>query len=165
MDAAEGATKKYLEGRQYGRSSRQTLSALKSVQSVPAENRGKIGYQLQAIASTKGLSEEDMDAAMKLYMPDYDPSEKSPDVSELRYEYIRKDMGYSAKDYASFRYAYNVADSEYGNDNNSVSKKEFYAAMESQGYSKKEADDIYTVLWGTSNQSKAIKKHIRDLYG
>lgn len=165
MDAAEGATKKYLEGRQSGLSSQKTLSALKSVQSVPAENRGKIGYQLQAIASTKGLSEEDMDAAMKLYMPDYDPSEKSPDVSELRYEYIRKDMGYSAKDYASFRYAYNVADSEYGNDNNSVSKKEFYAAMESQGYSKKEADDIYTVLWGTSNQSKAIKKHIRDLYG
>ena len=165
MDAAEGNTKKYLEGRQSGLSSQKTLSALKSVQSVPAENRGKIGYQLQAIAGTKGLSEEDMDAAMKLYMPDYDPSEKSPDVSELRYEYIRKDMGYSAKDYASFRYAYNVADSEYGNDNNSVSKKEFYAAMESQGYSKKEADDIYTILWGTSNQSKAIKKHIRDLYG
>lgn len=165
MDAAEGNTKKYLEGRQSGLSSQKTLSALKSVQSVPAENRGKIGYQLQAISSTKGLSEEDMDAAMKLYMPDYDPSAKNPDVSELRYEYIRKDMGYSAKDYASFRYAYNVADSEYGNDNNSVSKKEFYAAMESQGYSKKEADDIYTVLWGTSNQSKAIKKHIRDLYG
>ena len=165
MDSAEGATKKYLEGRQSGLSSQKTLSALKSVQSVPPENRKKIGYQLQAISSTKGLSEKDMDIAMKLYMPDYDPSAKSPDVSELRYEYIRKDMGYSAKDYAAFRYAYNVADSEYGNDNNSVSKKEFYAAMESQGYSKKEADDIYTVLWGTSNQSKAIKKHIRDLYG
>ena len=165
MDSAEGATKKYLEGRQSGLSSQKTLSALKSVQSVPAKNRGKIGYQLQAISGTKGLSEEDMDIAMKLYMPDYDPSEKSPDVSELRYEYIRKDMGYSAKDYAAFRYAYNVADSEYGNDNNSVSKKEFYAAMENQGYSKKEADDIYTILWGTSNQSKAIKKHIRDLYG
>lgn len=165
MDSAEGATKKYLEGRQSGLSSQKTLSALKSVQSVPAKNRGKIGYQLQAISGTKGLSEKDMDIAMKLYMPDYDPSEKSPDVSELRYEYIRKDMGYSAKDYAAFRYAYNVADSEYGNDNNSVSKKEFYAAMENQGYSKKEADDIYTILWGTSNQSKAIKKHIRDLYG
>lgn len=165
MDAAEGTTKKYLEGRQSGLSSQKTLSALKSVQSVPAKNRGKIGYQLQAISGTKGLSEKDMDIAMKLYMPDYDPSEKSPDVSELRYEYIRKDMGYSAKDYAAFRYAYNVADSEYGNDNNSVSKKEFYAAMENQGYSKKEADDIYTILWGTSNQSKAIKKHIRDLYG
>ena len=165
MDAAEGNTKKYLEGRQSGLSSQKTLSALKSVQSVPAENRGKIGYQLQAISGTKGLSEEDMDIAMKLYMPDYDPSEKSPDVTELRYEYIRKDMGYSAKDYAAFRYAYNVADSEYGNDNNSVSKKEFYAAMENQGYSKKEADDIYTILWGTSNQSKAVKKHIRDLYG
>lgn len=165
MDSAEGATKKYLEGRQSGLSSQKTLSALKSVQSVPAKNRGKIGYQLQAVSGTKGLSEKDMDIAMKLYMPDYDPSEKSPDVSELRYEYIRKDMGYSAKDYAAFRYAYNVADSEYGNDNNSVSKKEFYAAMENQGYSKKEADDIYTILWGTSNQSKAIKKHIRDLYG
>lgn len=165
MDAAEGNTKKYLEGRQSGLSSQKTLSALKSVQSVPSENRKKIGYQLQAISSTKGLSEEDMDAAMKLYMPDYDPSEKSPDVTELRYEYIRKDMGYSAKDYAAFRYAYNIADSEYGNDNNGVSKKEFYAAMEDQGYSKKEADDIYTILWGTSNQSKAIKKHIRDLYG
>ena len=165
MDAAEGNTKKYLEGRQSGLSSQKTLSALKSIQSVPAENRKKIGYQLQAISGTKGLSEKDMDIAMKLYMPDYNPSEKSPDVTELRYEYIRKDMGYSAKDYAAFRYAYNIADSEYGNDNNGVSKKEFYAAMEDQGYSKKEADDIYTILWGTSNQSKAIKKHIRDLYG
>lgn len=166
MDAAEGAAKKYLEGRQAGLSSAETLSALKSVQAIPKENRGKAAYQFQAIADTKGLSEDDIDIAMKLYMKDYDPEAKSPDISELYYDYIRNDLGYSAKDYAAFRYAYNVGDSEYGNDNGSTSKAEYMAAMAAAGYDQKTATEIYNTLWnGSSKKHAAIRKQVLDLYG
>lgn len=166
MDAAEGATKKYLEGRKSGLSSQKTLSALKSVQSVPAENRGKIGYQLQAIASTKGLSEEDMDAAMKLYMPDYDPSANDPNVTEVVYDYLRKEKGYSAEDYASFKYAYNLAASDYGDKNGKVKKDEYISAMLDMGYDQATAKEIYDTLWnGSSRRHKAVQQQALDLYG
>lgn len=166
MDAAEGNTKKYLEGRQSGLSSQKTLSALKSVQSVPAENRGKIGYQLQAIAGTKGLSEEDMDAAMKLYMPDYDPSANDPNVTEVVYDYLRKEKGYSAEDYASFKYAYNLAASDYGDKNGKVKKDEYISAMLDMGYDQATAKEIFDTLWnGSSKRHKAVQQQALDLYG
>ena len=166
MDAAEGTTKKYLEGRQSGLSSQKTLSALKSVQSVPAENRGKIGYQLQAIAGTKGLSEKDMDAAMKLYMPDYDPSSNEPNVTEVVYDYLRKEKGYSAEDYASFKYAYNLAASDYGDKNGKAKKDEYISAMLDMGYDQATAKEIFDTLWnGSSKRHKAIQQQALDLYG
>lgn len=165
MDSAEGATKKYLEGRQSGLSSQKTLSALKSVQSVPAKNRGKIGYQLQAISGTKGLSEKDMDIAMKLYMPDYDPSENEPNVTEVVYDYLRKEKGYSAEDYASFKYAYNLAASDYGDKNGKVKKDEYISAMLDMGYDQATAKEIYDTLWGSSKRHKAIQQQALDLYG
>lgn len=165
MDAAEGTTKKYLEGRQSGLSSQKTLSALKSVQSVPAKNRGKIGYQLQAISGTKGLSEKDMDIAMKLYMPDYDPSENEPNVTEVVYDYLRKEKGYSAEDYASFKYAYNLAASDYGDKNGKVKKDEYISAMLDMGYDQATAKEIYDTLWGSSKRHKAIQQQALDLYG
>lgn len=166
MDAAEGNTKKYLEGRQSGLSSQKTLSALKSVQSVPAENRGKIGYQLQAISGTKGLSEEDMDAAMKLYMPDYDPSSNEPNVTEVVYDYLRKEKGYSAEDYASFKYAYNLAASDYGDKNGKVKKDEYISAMLDMGYDQVTAKEIFDTLWnGSSKRHKAVQQQALDLYG
>jgi hypothetical protein len=166
MDAAEGNTKKYLEGRQSGLSSQKTLSALKSVQSVPAENRNKIGYQLQAISSTKGLSEEDMDVAMKLYMPDYDPSENEPNVTEVVYDYLRKEKGYSAEDYASFKYAYNLAASDYGDKNGKAKKDEYISAMLDMGYDQATAKEIFDTLWnGSSKRHKAIQQQALDLYG
>ena len=165
MDAAEGTTKKYLEGRQSGLSSQKTLSALKSVQSVPAKNRGKIGYQLQAISGTKGLSEKDMDIAMKIYMPDYDPSENEPNVTEVVYDYLRKEKGYSAEDYASFKYAYNLAASDYGDKNGKVKKDEYISAMLDMGYDQATAKEIYDTLWGSSKRHKAIQQQALDLYG
>lgn len=166
MDSAKGATKKYLEGRQSGLSSQKTLSALKSVQSVPEKNRGKIGYQLQAISGTKGLSEKDMDIAMKLYMPDYDPSENEPNVTEVVYDYLRKEKGYSAEDYASFKYAYNLAASDYGDKNGKVKKDEYISAMLDMGYDQATAKEIYDTLWnGSSRKHKAIQQQALDLYG
>lgn len=166
LDSATGQTKTYLEARTHGLPSSTALSILRQVQSVPAEDRNKAAYQYQAVAETKGLTETQQDTAMKLYMKDYDPSDKKPDASEPRYDYIRKELGYSASDYASFKTAYAEADEKYGNGNGSVSKSEYLASMEAAGYSKKDAEEIYMVLWGgNSSQGKALKAHILDLYG
>lgn len=166
MDAAEGVTKKYLEARTQGFSSDAALSVIKQVQSISEDHRNTRGYQLEAVARTPGLRESDMDKAMKLYLPEYNPDDKTPDVSRLRYDYIRKELGYSPKDYAAFQKAHSVADSEYGNDNGGTSKSEIRAAFEAYGYDQETADKIYTVLWGgSSNAGKAVKSKILEIYG
>lgn len=166
MDAAEGVTKKYLEAREQGFSSDSALSVIKQVQSIPEDHRNTRGYQLEAVARTPGLRESDMDKAMKLYLPEYNPDDKQPDVSRLRYDYIRKELGYSPKDYAAFQKAHSIADSEYGNDNGGTSKDEIRAAFEAYGYDQKTADRIYTVLWGGSSRAgKAVKSKILEIYG
>lgn len=166
MDAAEGVTKKYLEARTQGFSSDAALSVIKQVQSIPEDHRDTRGYQLEAVARTPGLRESDMDKAMKLYLPEYNPDDKKPDVSRLRYDYIRKELGYSPKDYAAFQKAHSIADSEYGNDNGGTSKDEIRAAFEAYGYDQETADKIYTVLWGTSSKAgKAVKSKILEIYG
>lgn len=166
MDAAEGVTKKYLEARAQGFSSDAALSVIKQVQSIPEDHRDTRGYQLEAVARTPGLRESDMDKAMKLYLPEYDPDDKKPNVSRLRYDYIRKELGYSPKDYAAFQKAHSIADSEYGNDNGGTSKDEIRAAFEAYGYDQETADKIYTVLWGTSSRAgKAVKSKILEIYG
>lgn len=166
MDAAEGVTKKYLEARTQGFSSDAALSVIKQVQSISEDHRNTRGYQLEAVARTPGLRESDMDKAMKLYLPEYNPDDKQPDVSRLRYDYIRKELGYSPKDYAAFQKAHSVADSEYGNDNGGTSKEELRAAFEAYGYDQETADKIYTVLWGGSSKAgKAVKSKILEIYG
>lgn len=166
MDAAEGVTKKYLEARAQGFSSDSALSVIKQVQSIPEDHRDTRGYQLEAVARTPGLRESDMDKAMKLYLPEYNPDDKKPDVSRLRYDYIRKELGYSPKDYAAFQKAHSIADSEYGNDNGGTSKDELRAAFEAYGYDQETADKIYTVLWGSSSKAgKAVKSKILEIYG
>lgn len=166
MDAAEGVTKKYLEARTQGFSSDAALSVIKQVQSIPEDHRDTRGYQLEAVARTPGLRESDMDKAMKLYLPEYNPDDKKPDVSRLRYDYIRKELGYSPKDYAAFQKAHSIADSEYGNDNGGTSKDEIRAAFEAYGYDQETADKIYTVLWGANSRAgKAVKSKILEIYG
>lgn len=163
---ATGQTAKYLEARQSGIPDDKALSVLESVQSIPKESRQRTVYQLEAVSQTPGLRQSDMDKAMKLYLPDYDPESKTPNLAELRYDYIRNDLGYSARGYAAFRKAYDVADDDFGNQNGYTAKQEFYDAMEAAGYDRATASEIYTVLWGGSSRaSKATRQRILELYG
>lgn len=162
---ATGQTAKYLEARQSGMPDDKAFSVLESVQKIPEKNRSTRGYQLEAVANTPGLRSSDMDRAIKLYLPDYDPEDTSPDISELKYDYIRRSLGYSAKDYAAFQMAHTVADKKFGNGNGGTSKDEIYAAFEAYGYDRETADEIYTVLWGNSKASKATRQKILELYG
>lgn len=96
-------------------------------------NRDKWGY----IAALDGLSDAERDSVMKLYMPDYNPKAKSPNKTELKYDYLR-DNGYSAE---QFTEVYGVTQ-EYSK------KADMIAAWEAMGYSKDDAQMLYKLFKG-----------------
>lgn len=164
MDAAEGAVKQYMEARADGFDSNVSLSIIKQVQSIPQKNRQKVAYQYQAVANTKGLSEAQLDKAMKLYMPDYDPSAKKPVKTEVKYDYIRQELGFSAKEYAEATYA--MQDMSYDEDESgSITKDEAVQAIVDLGFDKATATRFYQIYQGSSNSAKsALKKFIEENY-
>lgn len=164
MDAAEGAVKQYMEARADGFDSNVSLSIIKQVQSIPQKNRQKVAYQYQAVANTKGLSEAQLDKAMKLYMPDYDPSAKKPVKTEIKYDYIRQELGFSAKEYAKATYA--MQDMSYDEDDSgSITKDEAVQAIVDLGFDKATATRFYQIYQGSSNSAKsALKKFIEENY-
>ena len=91
-----------------------------------------------AIANAK-YSDREIDLIMKAYMPDYDPTDDSPDRTELKYDTIR-DKGYSPEEYAATYKAYQ-----------SESKKadKIGAIMDSIGCSKAEATQLYKIYYGS----------------
>lgn len=164
MDAAEGAVKQYMEARADGFDSNVSLSIIKQVQSIPKKNRQKVAYQYQAVANTKGLSEAQLDTAMKLYMPDYDPSAKKPVKTEVKYDYIRQEMGFSAKEYAKAAYA--MQDMSYDEDDSgTITKDEAVQAIVDLGFDKATATKFYQIYQGNSNSAKAtLNKFIEENY-
>lgn len=89
----------------------------------------------EAIAKAN-LTEQEKDTVIKSYMSDY------PDRTEVKYEYIREEMGLSSEEYAETYRAY--LDEPY--------KADKIAAIEALGYSKAVATKLYYVYYG--NQSK-----------
>jgi hypothetical protein len=115
MEEATGDTKKYLEARDKGLTHKEVISAIENVAKV--HGTGAVNKETgkptvrdidrwKAIASTPGLSESAKDILMKAYMADYDPSDESPETTEFKYDYARKEMGLSATEYADTYKAY-----------------------------------------------------------
>lgn len=162
LEKSSGNTRIYLEARNSGLASDTTLSIIKAVQSIPEKNRGKRPVQLQSVASTKGLSDAQLDTAMKLYMPDYDPTDKEPDKTEVKYDYIRKDLGLSAKEYADTYYAYLYSDTD--GDGKSLKDDKVQGIID-LGFDKKMAEQLYYIYAGSGNKTKAaIAKFIEENY-
>lgn len=149
MDAAEGTAKKYLEARSEGLASSSALAILKQVQSIPQADRNKAAYQYQAVAGTKGLTEAQKDTAMKLYM-------KDGSSTETKYDYIRRELGLSPKEYADAYYAYSYTDTD---GDNKTFKPEAIQGIMDLGYSRQEATELYSIYKGSSN---AAKKKLAD---
>lgn len=164
LEKATGNERKYMEARADGFNSNVALSIIKQVQSIPQKNRQKAAYQYQAVANTKGLSEAQMDQAMKLYMPDYDPSAKNPVKTEAKYDYIRKELGFSAKEYAQAAYA--MQDMSYdADDSGSLNKKEKLQAIMALGYDLQTATKFWQIYDLSGSAAKAaLKKFIEENY-
>lgn len=149
MDAAEGTAKTYLEARSEGLASSSALAILKQVQSIPQADRNKAAYQYQAVAKTKGLTEAQKDTAMKLYM-------KDGSSTETKYDYIRRELGLSPKEYADAYYAYSTTDTD---GDGKTFKPEAIQGIMDLGYSRQEATELYSIYKGSSN---AAKKKLAD---
>ena len=96
-----------------------------------------------AVAGMDFLDDAEMDIAMKMYMPDYDPDDENPDLTELRYEYSRRKIGLTAKEYAE---AYRVI-------TDGGKKDEMMAAWREMGFmTKQEAERFWRLHKGSGNQ-------------
>lgn len=95
----------------------------------------------EAIARAN-LTVQEKDTVMKSYMADYDPTDESPERSEVKYEYIREAMGLTAEEYAATYRAY--LDERY--------KADKIDAIVALGYDRAVATKLYYVYYG--NQKK-----------
>ena len=108
-ETATGTTAKYIEAREKGISHEDFLAAAENVATVKGTGSNGTVRDIdrrRAIANTTGLSQKEIDIIMKCYMPDYDPNGKSTDTTEVKYDYIRQEMGLSAKKYVAAYQAY-----------------------------------------------------------
>ena len=163
--AAEGAVSKYLEARDDNVSSDVALSIIRQVQSIPQKDRGKAHYQYQAISKTPGLTDAQMDKAMKLYMPDYDKEAKSPTKTEPRYDYIRQELGFSPKEYAAAAYAMHAEEADTDGDGRILKNEEIQAIM-NLGYDRQTATWFWGIYSGSGGNAykNALNRFISENY-
>lgn len=155
---AEGTAKKYIEARDKGVSHEDFVAAAENIAKVKGtgsinKDTGKATVRdidrRQAIANTSGMTPHEIDIVMKAYMADYDPSDESPETTEMKYDYIRHEMGMSAKEYAATYRAYL----------DSSKKAQRIAAIRALGYDYGTALKLYKVYSGS------MKKKLIDMYG
>ena len=99
--------------------------------------------ELETIANFDGLTRKEKDIAMKMYMPDYDPKDKNPDKTELRYDYARQELKLSAEEYVEIYQAHVDNDK----------KAEKIAAWKALGYSNAECERFWR-LFGQAGKQK-----------
>lgn len=92
-----------------------------------------------AIANVVDLSDEEIDAIMKAYMPDYDPEDDSTDKTYLRYEYVRQKLELSPEKFVDI-YTVKL---------NGGKKDEVIANWVNLGYDPEEANVLYRLFNAT----------------
>ena len=144
---ATGTAKKYLEARGNGISHKDFLAAAKNVETVKGtgkynsetkKNTVKDIDKREAIAKTTGLTEHQVDIIMKAYMPDYDPDAEKKEKTELKYDYIRQELGMTPVEYADTYRAYLE----------NAKKHEKIAAIQAMGYDYTMASKLYRLYQG-----------------
>ena len=103
LDDAISDTAKYLEIRSRGVSTDQYLDVVADIKALKPEPNYSAIRDIQtreAIAENDSLSTREKDYVMKAYMTDYDPTAKSPQTTELKYDEIRK-LGVSPEGYTA----------------------------------------------------------------
>lgn len=154
-DQTTGTAAKYIEAREKGVSHTAFVNAAENISKVKGTgSNGSIRDidRREAIATTRGLNEKSIDAIMKCYMEDYDPENGKTATTELKYDYIRQELGLSPKQYAQTYRAHL--------DNSKKAGK--IAAMMELGYDKKTATALYNVYAGNSKGKAAYMSLYED---
>lgn len=63
-----------------------------------------------AISTSGGIQDSEKDTAIKAYMPDYDPTAKSKNYIEVKYDYAREELGVSPARFVQLYHAYQEGD-------------------------------------------------------
>jgi hypothetical protein len=142
MEEATGDTKKYLEVRSKGVTTKQYLDTTAKIDKL----RPEPGYTTirdiqtrEAIAKMPGISDTAKDTLMKAYMTDYDPNDKSPQTTELKYDYARQELGLTPSEYPD---VYRVQ-------LDGGKKNEKIADWMAMGYTRAEANQFYRLFAAT----------------
>lgn len=155
---SSGWTSAFLEVRDQGVSAKKYYSAAENIAKVKGtgavnKDTGKATVRdidvRQAIANTTGMTEREIDIVMRAYMDDYDPTAKSPETTEFKYQYVREELGLSPGEYTSTYRAYL----------DSSKKDDKIAAIRALGYDYRTAAKLYDVYYGN------MKKQLIEMYG
>jgi len=120
--------------------SQMAAEAIKNVTS------GKDADKYDAIANLRGVSSDNIDKIMREWMPDYDPGNGKTEKTEVKYDYMRQEMGISAKSYAQL----------YKANSESNKKADKIAAFEAMGYDRKTADQLYRIFSGNKKTMETV---------
>jgi hypothetical protein len=104
-------------------------------------------WQVYGSIATSGESTADIDAAMLIYMPNYDPDAKSPNRTELKYQDIRE-RGYTPGQFVELHDAYDAG----GGKDAIVNRIMGLPYVKNKGMTyyerKKEAETLYYIFDG-----------------
>lgn len=142
METATGDTRKYLEVRSKGVTTKQYFDTTAQIDKLKPEAGYTTVRDIQtreAIANMPGLSDTAKDTLMKAYMTDYDPTDKSPQTTELKYDYARQELGLSPSEYTD---VYRVQ-------LDGGKKAEKLAEWQAMGYTRAEANMFYRLFAAT----------------
>lgn len=146
-ETADSHARAFLEVREQGVSASTFVSAKRRIDSEkvqPGFSEVRPAQKYTAIAETPA-GDAAIDKLMKAYMPDYDPNAKKKDTTELKYDYIRQEMGYSPAEYANAYDIYSYENSVKGKGMAKRMKKRF---QEELGVSAQEANLLYRLYSG-----------------
>lgn len=147
-ETADSNTRAFLEVREQGVSAKNFTGAVKRVDAQRVQegfNSVRPAQKYAAIANAPGVDDKTIDKLMKAWMPDYDPNEKGSDSTEMKYDYIRQDMGYSPAEYAKSYDIYSFEKSVGGSGTADRTRKRM---QEELGISEQEANLLYRLLSG-----------------
>ena len=147
-ETADSNTRAFLEVREQGVSAKTYVAAVNRVGSQRVQdgfNSVRPAQKYTAIANAPGTDDKTIDKLMKAYMPDYDPNEKGSDSTEMKYDYIRQEMGYSPTEYAKSYDIYSYEKSVGGSGTADRTRKRM---QEELGISKDEAKLLYKLYGG-----------------
>lgn len=128
----------YFLVRRQGVSTREYVTVATSIDRLKQKQGSVKDVEKWDIIGSMAASDKAKDALMKLYMQDYDPTDKSPDKTELKYDYARQELGLSAKEFAD---VYEVS--------RSGKKDQKLATWQEMGYSREEAQMFYRLFSAT----------------
>ena len=158
VGTAGSQARAFLEAREQGVSSEKYASVAENIANVKGtgavkKDTGKATVRdidvRQAIANSTGMTDREIDIVMRAYMDDYDPEAKSPETTELKYQYIREELGLSPDEYTSTYRAYLDSSKKAGK----------IAAIRALGYDYRTAKKLYDVYYGN------MKKQLIKMYG